>query len=62
MAPQDHLACTNSALRTESHALLSIRSEEDGASGSLRWVVQEIGQAHLILREVTCSMSENIES
>ena len=31
-------------------------------SGSLRWVVQEIGQAHLILREVTCSMSENIES
>ena len=42
--------------------VLSIRSEEDGASGSLRWVVQEIGQAHLILREVTCSMSENIES
>ena len=40
--PQD-LACTNSALRTESHTLLSVGSEEDGASGGLRWVVQEVG-------------------
>ena len=35
------------------HPLIAIRRHEDGTSGALCRVMQEVGQAHLVLGEVT---------